>query len=100
MNTLDKIKEKLIQALEPNELEVIDESHLHSGHIGSRPDGQTHYRVRIITSMFVGQSQVERHRTVYRVLSEELAGSVHALALMTHTPEEYSRIVTSSKTDL
>jgi BolA protein len=69
-------------------LRVIDESHLHAGHAGARPEGETHFRVEITAIAFAGQSRVARHRLIYDALADELAGPVHALALVTHAPGE------------
>ena len=84
----NKITEKLTQALTPAHLEVIDESHLHAGHSGTRPEGETHFRFRIVASAFAGLSRLQRQRKVMELLSEELQGPVHALAMRLKTPEE------------
>lgn len=79
------IERKIKQALAPTDLWVVNESHRH--HVPS--NASTHFKVTVVSSVFVGQSLVKRHRMVYRLLSEELAGSVHALALHTYTPDEW-----------
>ncbi len=79
------IETKLQQALSPSLLDVINESHQHSVPAGS----ESHFKVVIVSPAFAGQRLVARHQTVYRVLAEELAGGVHALALHTYTPEEW-----------
>lgn len=81
------ISDKLQQAFVPEHLEVIDESHLHAGHSGARPEGETHFRVVIVSDKFVDQNLVSRHRMVNDVLSDELKGRVHALAISAHPPE-------------
>lgn len=73
--------EKLEQALSPSLLEVIDESHHHAGHSGSRPDGESHFRIRIAAPALAGLSRVNQHRKVNEVLAEELRERVHALAI-------------------
>lgn len=84
----DRIKTKITQALAPVRLVVVDESHRHAGHAGARPEGETHFRVKICSTAFAGLSRIERQRLVHQVLAEELAGRVHALSLATTTPEE------------
>jgi len=74
-------------ALEPTELEIVDESHLHRGHAGAA-GGAGHYRVRIVSPRFAGRSRVQRHRSVYEVLRAELGAEIHALALETLAPGE------------
>ena len=88
MSTRDRITEKLTAAFAPQRLDVVDESHQHAGHSGSRPAGETHYRVHIVSEAFVGKSRVERHRMVNNALASELAAGVHALAIHTAAPGE------------
>lgn len=88
MTTRDRIMQKLTTAFAPARLEVVDESHQHAGHAGSRPGGETHYRVHIVSEAFQGKSRVERHRMVNETLSGELAGGVHALAIHASAPGE------------
>ncbi|WP_336287532.1 MULTISPECIES: BolA family protein [unclassified Bartonella] len=80
-----KITMKLKDAFCPQKLEVINESHLHAGHPHEEHafdgKGETHFRVKILSSSFSGMTRVERHRAVYKVLQKELATRVHALAL-------------------
>jgi BolA protein len=85
------LREKLATAFAPDLLTVEDESARHAGHAGAQPGGETHFRVRIVSSAFAGMSRVERQRRVYQVLAEEISAGVHALALSTLTPEEASR---------
>lgn len=79
------IEAKLRAALEPLHLEILDETGNHSVPAGS----ESHFRLRVVSRAFDGQRLVERHRAVNRVLQAELAGSIHALALETLTPEEW-----------
>ena len=88
MRTADIITEKLTSAFSPHSLKVVDESHLHAGHAGSREGGQTHYRVYIVSNAFEGKSRVDRHRMINTALAAELAGSVHALAIHAAAPGE------------
>jgi len=88
MSVATRIEEKLKAALAPAALEIIDESHLHAGHAGARPEGETHFRVKIVSSRFDGLSRVARHRLVNQLLAEELAGPVHALAISARTEAE------------
>ena len=88
MGAADNIAQKLTAAFAPVELSVEDESAQHAGHAGSRPEGETHFRVRIVSKAFEGVGSVERHRRVYAALADELKSHVHALALTTLTPAE------------
>ena len=88
MRTADIITKKLTEAFEPQSLRVEDESSRHDGHAGSRPGGQTHYRVYIVSQAFKGKTRLDRHRMINGALSDELAGSVHALAIHAAAPGE------------
>lgn len=91
MSVRSRIEATLTEALRPERLEVVDESHLHAGHAGARPEGETHFRVRIVSGAFSGVSRVDRHRQVNALLASELAGPVHALAIDARAPEEPGR---------
>lgn len=91
MKIAAKIEFKIKAALEPERLEVKDESHLHAGHAGARPDGESHFRLLIVSSRFEGMSRVARQRAVNDILRDELRERVHALAMKTLTPAEAAR---------
>ena len=88
MNTRDRIATKLASTFSPVQLDVQDESHQHAGHAGSRPGGETHFRVHIVSEAFRGKNRIERHRLVNSALADELAGGVHALAIHASAPGE------------
>lgn len=91
-NLQQRIETKLTAAFAPERLAVINESHLHAGH---HPDmtgsGETHMRVRIISSQFSGMSRLARHRAVTDLLREELDAGLHALAIEPAAPGESVR---------
>jgi BolA family transcriptional regulator, general stress-responsive regulator len=84
----DKIERKLTAGLAPKRLQVIDDSHHHVGHAGAHPEGESHFTVEIVSEAFEGKPKVARQRLVYDLLADELANRVHALSLVTLTPEE------------
>ena len=88
MSVRDAITNRLREAFSPESLDVTDESHLHEGHAGHRPGGETHFRVYIVSPAFEGKSRIERHRMVNTTLEAELKGSVHALAIRAQAPNE------------
>lgn len=90
MSVKERIEDKIARAFAPDSLRVVDESHLHVGHAGHRPGGETHFRVYVVAGGFVGKSRLERHRMVNEVLAAELADSVHALAIHAAAPGEAS----------
>jgi BolA protein len=88
MGASDIIAQKLTAAFSPAELLVEDASAKHAGHAGSRPGGETHFSVRIVSNAFEGLSRVERQRRVYAALAEELKAHLHALSVTALTPAE------------
>lgn len=92
MAVAQTIERKLTEAFAPEELEVIDESHLHASHAGHREGGQTHFRVKIVSDRFLGKSRLERHRMVNALLADEIAGGIHALAIRASAPGEQDRV--------
>ncbi len=81
----DRMAEHLRQQLQPTLLEVLDESWEHAGHAGANDTGfGTHFRVRIASPRFEGQSRVARHRLVYDALQQFIdRDGVHAIAIET-----------------
>lgn len=82
------LEAKLHAAFAPTSLEVIDESAQHQGHAGARPDGESHFRVRIVSAVFKGKSRVEQHRMINQILTLELKERVHALAIEAAAPKD------------
>jgi len=92
MSLTETIEKKLIEAFHPERLEVINESHQHAGHQpGFDGSGESHMRVRIVSSAFAGMSRVARHRAVNDLLKPELDAGLHALAVEPAAPGEPTR---------
>lgn len=91
MRVAEAVRTKLTQRFAPTRLQVEDESHRHAGHEGARPEGESHFRVEVVSSAFTGLSRVARQRLVYETLGAEIKGGIHALSLATLTPEEDRR---------
>ena len=79
------IRERLLDALEPELVEIEDESHLHAGHAGAR-DGRGHFRVTVVAEIFSGQSLLKRHRLVYGALGRLMDTDIHALTIQAIAP--------------
>lgn len=88
MRIAHQIRDRLTVALHPERLEIVDESHRHVGHPGSRPGGETHFRVEVVATVFQGKSRLERQRLVYAALKDEMSQRIHALSLVTRAPGE------------
>ena len=80
--TAQALTQQLQARLNPNFVEVLDESAAHAGHAGANGTGLgTHFRVRIQSVLFTGKSRVARHRLVYDALQEYMDQGLHALAI-------------------
>jgi BolA family transcriptional regulator, general stress-responsive regulator len=92
MNFSSSLREKLEAAFAPQKLEIINESHLHAGH---QPDfdgsGETHLRIRIVSSKFNAMNRIERHRAINALARPEIEAGLHALAIDAKSPEEAAR---------
>ncbi len=91
MDVETAMRERLMVALEPTRLDVVNESHLHAGHAGSPGTGESHFRVLVVSTLFEGRSRVDRHRMVNDVLADLLRQRVHALAIKAYAPGEAIR---------
>ncbi|MGV6849574.1 MAG: BolA family protein [Marinibacterium sp.] len=78
---VEAMQERLEAAFSPTDLEVIDESESHVGHAGYQEGGESHFRVRIKSAAFDGQSRIDRHRAVHAALGKDIVARIHALAL-------------------
>ena len=87
MSMQQQIEIKIQQAFVPSYLEVINESHMHR----VAPGAESHFKVVLVSEQFVGQRPLARHRAINAILAAELADGIHALALHTYTPEEWSQ---------
>lgn len=84
---VEKIRARLLDALDPEMLEIEDESHLHAGHAGAR-DGRGHFRVTIISEAFKGAPPLRRHRMIYDALGSMMQTDIHALTIQAVSSEE------------
>ena len=81
------IRDAIESALQPQSLDVQDESHLHAGHAGAR-DGRGHFRVAVVSSAFEGLASLARHRAVYAAVGRLMETDIHALSIDARTPGE------------
>lgn len=84
---MDMIRNRINEALSPESVEVIDESHKHVGHEGAKSGGG-HFIVNIISDAFEGKNLVERHRMVYEAMGDAMQKEIHALSISARTPDE------------
>jgi len=82
LSIAEQIHLRLAEKLQTTQLEVIDESHLHAGHVGASPSGSgSHLRVKIASPLFTSASRVQRHRLVYDSVQDFIDQGLHALAI-------------------
>ncbi|MFQ5513175.1 MAG: BolA family protein [Myxococcota bacterium] len=86
-----RIEAALRRVLEPEWLELEDESHRHRGHPGAAGGG-SHFRLTLVSPSFAGRSRLDRHRMVYDALREELGAAIHAVSIRALTPEEWRQV--------
>ncbi|PPD04513.1 MAG: BolA family transcriptional regulator [Methylobacter sp.] len=84
---VERIQATLNAALQPDFLDIIDDSHAHAGDPGAQ-DGAGHYVVSIVAQQFAGRSMVARHQLVYQALASFMPTEIHALRIKALTPEE------------
>lgn len=86
MSTIETLRQRLA-VLEPQRLDIIDDSHRHAGHAGAR-EGGGHYRVAIVAPVFAGKRTMERHRLVYDAAGDLMQRQIHALSITAKAPDE------------
>jgi BolA protein len=87
---LERIRERLTATFSPLDCQLFDESALHAGHAGAASGGG-HYRLRLVSAHFEGQSRIVRHRLVYDCLRDMMHADIHALAIIALAPSEVSQ---------
>ncbi len=78
----------LTQAFSPTRLEIVDESARHAGHSGAAEAGESHFKVTIVSDVFIRRTRLERFRMVHDALVGEFASGLHALSLNLNSPAE------------
>jgi len=82
-----RIEQRLTDALQPSELLIRDQSHLHAGHAGAQ-EGKGHFDIQIVSAAFLGQSLMQRHRQIYDALGDMMETDIHALKIRAKAPDE------------
>ncbi|WP_371188476.1 transcriptional regulator BolA [Thalassotalea maritima] len=88
MTVASIIETKLNDYFQPVHLQVINESYMHNVPEGS----ESHFKVIVVSDKFNGQRLLARHRQVNEVLADELANTIHALAMHTYTPDQWQEM--------
>ncbi len=88
MTRVEKIEARLQQALNPEHLELTDDSQSHVGHAGTKEHGGGHFFATVVSTVFEGKNLVQRHQLVYRALGDLMQSDIHALGIKAYTPNE------------
>ncbi len=83
----ETIRQVLTDALQPDYLDIIDNSAAHAGHAGVRTGGG-HYQVIIVSAAFENKTLVQRHQLVYKALGDLMKHEIHALSINALSPTE------------
>ena len=84
MSVEKKIEHTLSDNFDLSHLEVINESHMHSG-----PNTDSHFKVILVSDEFKDVKLVQRHRRINELLKFELENGVHAISLHLFTKDEW-----------
>ena len=82
------IRKKIINSIDVFFLEVVDESHKHKNHLLIKKEN-SHFYINIVSNQFLNKSKIQRHKQLYRILSEFLKHDVHALRINARTIDEF-----------
>ena len=80
------VEEKLRTAINVSELNIANESHMHSG-----PAADSHFKLVLVSEDFTDKRLVQRHQMIYKILAQELQNPIHALAMHLYTLEEWAK---------
>ena len=83
---IERLTQRL-QSLEPEQLEIVDDSHRHAGHVGAA-DGRGHFTVLLLSKRFTGLNTLRRHRLVYEAVGDMMTTDIHALSIQALAPGE------------
>ncbi len=82
---IQMIKEGLVD-LEPLDIQIQDEGHLHVGHAGAKSGG--HFKLYIVSECFKDMTHINRHKLIYNTLSDLMKTEIHALSIEAKSPNE------------
>jgi BolA family transcriptional regulator, general stress-responsive regulator len=85
---LEEIQRKIEKALDPNFIQLRDDSGKHAGHVGWREGKLTHLHIVVASKKFEGLSKVKRHQYIYKILAEEIEAGLHAVSMKVYSSEE------------
>lgn len=88
MSRVEAIEARLNSTLNPESMDIVDDSHKHAGHAGAKSGGG-HFDLTIVCDKFAGLNTVMRHRLIYEALAEMMQTDIHALSIKAFAPDEF-----------
>lgn len=82
MSIADQIRENIEKNLSPDQLEIVNQSHLHGGHAGDDGSGESHFKLKVVMPGFSEYSRIERQRLVFDAMGEDLVQKIHAIQMV------------------
>ena len=82
------LMQQRLSGLQPESLDIVDDSAKHAGHAGAASGGG-HYQLTIVSKQFAGKPQVARHRLIYQALGDMMQRQIHALSITAYTPDQF-----------
>lgn len=87
MNETIALMQQRLMELQPESLDIVDDSAKHAGHAGAASGGG-HYQLTIVSKLFAGKPQLARHRLIYQALGDMMQRQIHALSIVANTPDQ------------
>ena len=87
MNDTISLMRQRLTSLEPDSVDIVDDSAKHAGHAGAASGGG-HFQLTIVSRQFAGKTQVARHRLIYQALGDLMQRQIHALSIAAFTPDQ------------
>jgi BolA family transcriptional regulator, general stress-responsive regulator len=88
LNETIVLMQQRLSGLQPESLDIVDDSAKHAGHAGAASGGG-HYQLTIVSKQFAGKPQVARHRLIYQALGDMMQRQIHALSITAYTPDQF-----------
>ena len=81
MNRKQRIKKLLLNELENFSIEIIDNSHLHSGHNEFDGNNETHIEIILKSKVHENLNRLDIHKKINLLVSKEFKLGLHSLQI-------------------
>ena len=83
MNFFDKVKKKINNQINPENIILIDNSNLHAKH-KSFDSNKFHIKLIIKSKILKNMDKISAHKKIFSILKEEMNSKIHALEIEIH----------------